>query len=287
MIEKINGIYTYTSEGFVPLKIGASNIGIKDSYNYFASASVEGALNELGNKVNNIDLSNVTFNDIQGDVPISKLPMTDIKNEIGSNLEVTMVSKLKGKKIICAGDSITAGSFITFTDGTYPTILANKTGAIVSNVAFPGEQFTNATSRIDGANIADPDIITILYGANDAPANVAAGDLSDTSSDTISNRVKNIIDHCNTNYPNAKVVFMTTLPRKGLLPTMENYRTAIINACRAYGAFCCDLHGNSGISLYTEDLIAKWTNGDGCHYLQNGHTRIAEILINYLENIVL
>ena len=123
-------------------------------------------------------------------------------------------------------------------------------------------------------------------GANDAPANVPAGTVTDTTTDSICKRVKDIIDYCNTNYPNTKLVFMTTLPRKGFLTVMENYRTAIIDTCRTYGAYCYDLHGTCGISLYTEDLISKWTNGDGCHYLQIAHDRIASLLISYLEGII-
>ena len=94
-----NGIYVYDSEGneYIPLRIGAKNISINDVLNNFSSTHVEGALSELASKVNNIDLSNVTFNDIAGNVPISKLPMEDIRNNIGSNLEVTMISKLKNK----------------------------------------------------------------------------------------------------------------------------------------------------------------------------------------------
>lgn len=281
-----DGLYIKEGEDFVPLKIMASNIKLKDTLNNFASKNVEGVLMELEGKIKNVDLSSFTFNDINGLVPINKLPMQDIKNNIGSNLEVTTVSKLRDKNIICAGDSITAGTFVSFTSGTYPTILKNKTGANVDNVAFPGDAFTDAESKIKNSSIESPDIITFMYGANDVTSGVPAGSVSDVTKDSIVKRVKDLIDYCNINYPESKLVFMTTLPRKGYLTQMEQYRVAIIEACRTYGAYCLDVHGKSGISLYTTDLEAKWTNGDGCHFSQNAHDNIASILISYLESIV-
>ena len=276
------GLYLKIDGEFTPIKLRASNIIVKDVNGNFSSKSVEGVLNELATN----SISDLTFNDINGTVPVSKLPMDDLQNNLANGLEVTVVSKLKGKNIICDGDSITVGSFVTFTNGTYPTILANKTGANVENVACAGDEFIDSTTHLSNSKITNPDIITFLFGANDVTGSIAAGSASDVSADCIAKRVKDLIDYCNTNYPNAKLVFMTTLPRRGYLTQIEAYRTAIIETCRVYGAYCLDINGQSGISLYSSELESKWCNGDGCHYLQPAHDRVASLLISYLESII-
>jgi lysophospholipase L1-like esterase len=72
-------------------------------------------------------------------------------------------------KVVCIGDSITAGYAVSV---SYPTRLANNTGFVVINAGVGGQTAARGLTRIDGLLAQNnPAFVLILYGTNDINSN--------------------------------------------------------------------------------------------------------------------
>jgi len=142
---------------------------------------------------------------------------------------------LKGKKIVCFGDSIT-GNYV------YPTYLAGVTGATVYNVGVGGVCMSNHTNPDydpfcmtkladavatddftlqDASPLAPPNLATlktidfstidyavIFFGANDYAKEILLGANSDNGNTTFKGSINYVISILLTAYPNIKLLFV-------------------------------------------------------------------------------
>lgn len=130
---------------------------------------------------------------------------------------------LVGKKYVACGDSFTAYTNETFTDGkymgnskTYPFLIGERTGMEVVNMAVSGMSMVKGSddNYFSGSYYktipADADYITIKLGINDVNYNVPIGTMSDTTNATFCGAWNVVMDYLIKNYPYAKIGIIVT-----------------------------------------------------------------------------
>lgn len=197
--------------------------------------------------------------------------------------EVTrLLREHKPVKIICMGDSITAGTALKEANAErYATILQAKL-----REAFGYQEITCESHAVGGARLVDasawvgrdfqgdaPDLVTMLYGYNDKSGQWTVAGFAANFADYIQ-RVADATGG------KAAIVPIATIPGAGPRYTMmDDFAQAVRDVSAKCGLQCCDMpqrlkrEGREGYGRYLADMA---------HPNAEGHVLMAQILTEWL-----
>lgn len=202
------------------------------------------------------------------------------------------------KVMVAFGDSITAGvsspGLVTITD-SYIKLFADYAGVgTLDNQAISG---ATIVPRGGGNDIYDKivgyagnaSIFWIAGGTNDWNTGQTLGQFGDTGTTTFYGTLDSICQYLQSNYPNARVIFITPIPYTRPASAWPNhngelnaFRTAIYDVATYYGY---DVVNGNGLGMPHE--LGGWNNTmvddtDGCHPTSRGHALYARNLCTKL-----
>lgn len=211
--------------------------------------------------------------------------------------------KLEGKTINFLGDSITEGSGITdWENNRYDIIMSRKCNLrTANNYGIGGTRIAHQTHPSENPRWdlcmcgrsynMDPsaDIIVVYGGVNDyLHGDAPFGNASDTTPATFCGGVEFLMTHLPELYPNAKIVFMAPARcdrelKPGKQP-LENYANMIEKKGKAHNIPVLNLYKKLPIDATKTDDREKYT-ADGLHLNDAGHFVLADLLIDFLEEL--
>lgn len=211
-------------------------------------------------------------------------------------------SMWNGKIWAGLGDSLTAQS------SSYPGLLwspmvENATGLVFKNcgigsTALAGNGTNAFWKRLQAVIDYNPDIVTILGGANDLYEDVPIGTNEEYSKaiaskdcNTFKGAYSYIIETLLTWKPSLRLLLLTTsyahndgadhTPGIGL--TYKDYANATLSVAEYYGIPTVDLYRNMGINKLTQGTT--YTRGDKIHWNARASQVVASLVIAKLEEI--
>jgi len=194
------------------------------------------------------------------------------------------------------------GDSITFQGQWQPRVI-ERTGLVHTNCGVNSSQLAGASfpsnprfwesSRLNAVKASNPDILTILGGANDLVGEIPIGSDSeyiDKTVTTFKGSYSYIIDNLLTWKPSLKIIILTTTwawndgvtlaPASGLRYT--NYANASKEVAAYFGLKCVDLHSNANFNAYTEAIYFP----DHIHPNAEGGKRIGECVVGVLKDLI-
>lgn len=211
-----------------------------------------------------------------------------------------------GRKIVCLGDSITAGaggtSWVTYLDELTGCREAKNFGIGGTQIQENdnGNGFIQRYHQLD----EDADLICVWGGVNDFhwldSEGYSFGDMNSTSNRSFYGALKNLCDALITRYPNKKIMFITPMKTKGYMAgehpcyawnqsnrlgkTLTDYRNAILEVCDFYSIPVLDLYTCGGISPENEAQVQALMP-DRIHPNDEGNILIAQKIAKFMNNL--
>ena len=226
-------------------------------------------------------------------------------------------SKLKGKKIIYDGDSITESrlneSSVAYNGGAYPKIISDLTSSTYVNYAIGGATLASATGGhrvVDNiTNMdADADVVIFSGGINDYWQNIPLGTYTEddftgtVDKTTVCGALESIFRQAINKWCGKPILFVIT---HKILNTAFNNNTqgysfsdlhdAIVNICKKYSIPYYDCFKDGGLNAYIDIMnttfLTAGTSGvpDGCHPNAQAYERyyvpqVISLINNNLKN---
>ncbi len=219
------------------------------------------------------------------------------------DIDIKISTRFAGKKVVFEGDSITDSDYNPAYNGkSWADYLANKLKmTIASNMALGGSSISTYNSagsvvtRITSNSYpSDTKLFCIMAGTNDWNSNVALGDIGSTDTSTILGALNTIIDHLQTNYPDATIVIMTPMHRSGMRTatrtagTLSDVAKAYEEVCMNWGVNCVNTLKEFGINAYNTTVANKFyveQDSNWLHPNPEGHKRIAIRMAGYISTL--
>ena len=236
--------------------------------------------------------------------PWKKLATTDITDNLAQQIAGIQIpgTGLTGKKWGALGDSITFGLNNT-NNRSHVNILADRYGAILTKHAFSGAWISAGTGAVGPApilsqsytslpNDANFDLITIAAGTNDRidGVNGNLGTFADRTNETFYGALHVLIAGLKSKYPNARMLFISQIPRSGFRFTpsgatedIDKKFKAISEVCDYYGVPVWAGHKNFGFHPDDNAAFRSKYMPDGLHPSDDGQIWYA----NRLEQAIL
>ena len=227
-------------------------------------------------------------------------PKTVILKQAINSESSTIQNKLKGKKIVFYGDSITQQNY-------YPPIIKKYYNCNVINLGVGGSMISapngDSTSFCNETRLQtipkDTDFIFIMGGTNDwNRARIGTLDFSSKTIDTTNFKggLAYVIKYISENIPNATLVVCTAIGGRGesagvpsLYPLIDQFgqstldiRNATLEVANAFNIDTCDTW-SCGINGFNR---VKYIS-DTVHPTEEGANLIANYIINYLKKYAL
>ncbi len=215
--------------------------------------------------------------------------------------------KLKNKRVLFLGDSITEGVGASAYDKSYVPVFARLSGAEVENYGIGGTRIAKQTEktqerwdrdfvgRIDEM-ADDADVVVVFGGTNDfGHGDAQIGNFASRSEYTFYGALHSLCIKLLNKYPTAQIVFVTPLHRESEntkinsrgIPTkmpLSGYVQIIKEVASYYGFPVLDLFATSGIQPGV-GVIKQLYMPDGLHPSDLGAARIAERLYGFLSTL--
>ena len=191
------------------------------------------------------------------------------------------------------GDSVTSGAG----DGDYPSLIAEITGATVTNNGVSGSTLASGTTATHhicedvAAYTGTADIICVSGGLNDYNQNVPIGTLTDgyaaeLDTATVIGALESIVRSLLTNHTEAKIYYVIThmaasaeVNTNTLGLTLGDYHDAIVSVLRKYSIPYYDAFAQSGLvtssyGSWGETIRSLYTvDSDGVHPNREGYLK--------------
>ncbi len=167
--------------------------------------------------------------------------------------------------------------------------------AISKEASYTDKRFTKRYLSLP----ADLDLVLVFGGVNDFAQNATYGAITDAPSDvdgaTFYASLHFLCQGLVTRYPDATVVFMTSLPRKyggetyydatnSVGKKLIDYVNAIKEVCAFYSIPVLDLYSKSELYPWDAAQVTAYIP-DGLHPNAAGHERIANKLTGFLATL--
>ena len=218
--------------------------------------------------------------------------------------------ELKGKKIACLGDSITAGSGASVYENCWVARLGVLSKADVKNYGIGGtriarRQFPDEPNLVCDQDFClrapkmekDADVVIVFGGTNDyGHGDAEMGTFADDTPDTFCGALNWLFTYLKENFKNAEILVLTPLHRRNennlrgdgskkkdfatLLEYVENIRLA----AKEYGFKMLDLYTQAGMDPAEGDGDATYFT-DGLHPNDLGHSIVAQKVYEFLKEI--
>lgn len=234
---------------------------------------------------------------------LAKIKSNGTNQDNVEDVDIKLTTRFAGKKVVFEGDSITDSDYNPAYNGkSWADYLANKLKmTIASNMALGGSSISTYNSsgsvvtRITSNSYpSDTKLFCIMAGTNDWNSNVALGDIDSTNTSTILGALNTIIDHLQTNYPDATIVIMTPMHRSGMRTatrtagTLSDVAEAYEKVCMNWGVNCINTLKEFGMNAYNTTVANKFyveQNSDWLHPNPAGHKRIAIRMAGYISTL--
>lgn len=216
---------------------------------------------------------------------------------------------LRGKKISFLGDSITEGVGVENQNLRYDRRMADTYSLEAVNFAISGTRLAHQRAASENPRFdlcfcgraydlpKDSDIIVVFGGTNDyGHGDAPFGTDADRTPNTFCGAVHFLMRLLRTEYPEAKIVFMTPARRQGdetPLPipgrcedkrALREYVDQIVSAGRQHGVYVLDLYRQLGVNPNCDEERERYAP-DGLHLNDAGQAIIAEKLGAFIEAI--
>ena len=222
------------------------------------------------------------------------------------------MKKYAGKDVLFLGDSITEGANASSVENNFVSLFGKLTGAHTYNYGLGGTRIAyqiNPTieepqydsyfsSRVLRMN-ANADLIFVFGGTNDfGHGDAPLGTFGDKSPKTFYGALHDLYGRLQWKYPNAKIVAITPLhcdndekevnkrgiEKKGGLRT---YVEAIKEVATSFNIPVIDAFNDWDMKPVADKDKEVYFSVDGLHPNDKGHQRIAEKLLEFVNNNVL
>ena len=215
---------------------------------------------------------------------------------------------IKGKKIVCLGDSITAGAGASVYENCWVARLGALSGADVKNYGIGGTRIARQQQPSDPVYDQDyclrapqmdkdADVVIVFGGTNDyGHGDAEMGTFADQTPDTFCGALGWLFGYLKENFKNAEILVLTPLHRRNennlrgdgskkkdfytLLEYVENIRIAAKN----YGFNLLDLYSEAGMDPALGNDDATYFT-DGLHPNDLGHEIIAKLVFDFLNKM--
>ena len=217
--------------------------------------------------------------------------------------------ELLNKRIVFLGDSITEGVGVSDIKNTFWNVVARKCGAQCFGYGIGGTRIApqhnpSVDSRWDldfgtrvDEMIPDADVVVVFGGTNDfGHGDIPLGAIADRRGQSFCGAFHLLLEKIICRYPKAQLVVITPLHRDGENQLgineigirrefpLESYVNTIIAISGYYGIPVLDLYRFSGMQPAVP-VLKKLYMPDGLHPNDQGHERIAEKLIGFLQTL--
>ena len=207
--------------------------------------------------------------------------------------EARTAYRISENTITFFGDSVTSGAG----DGDYPSLIAEITGATVTNNGVSGSTLASGTTSTHhicedvAAYTGTADIICVSGGLNDYNQNVPIGTLTDgyaaeLDTATVIGALESIVRSLLTNHTEAKIYYVIThmaasaeVNTNTLGLTLGDYHDAIVSVLRKYSIPYYDAFAQSGLvtssyGSWGETIRSLYTvDSDGVHPNREGYLK--------------
>lgn len=290
------------------ISTSASNITITDTGNYFTNSNVEGALQEAGLKIKEIE------NDMQNIGTPTDEQIKNAINEAISNGTLNISSTptfLQGLKYYALGDSIvdyqgtTAEPYLysgtdlqgnVHTDEVvtgYIQAIEDKYGLVCTNYGVAGGTIVSQYSSLMSLDYSDVALVTIAYGVNDARTSVPLGTVNSNDATTFAGALNNLLRKIYTDNPECRIIVLTPIQRLNVsdfgISTSNsngNYLIDFVNMCKSVAnkrsTKCIDMYRDCGIN---QTNLYYYTR-EGVHPLNTGYLRMTNAIIPVLDGML-
>lgn len=209
------------------------------------------------------------------------------------------ISVLKGKSLLCIGDSISTNQNAS---KIYSQVFAEM--GIFSSVKTEGVAGREVSAKSSKGttykplanvymNMPEADIITIFMGVNDYSHHTPLGTIADTTDVSFYGALHVVLTGLISMYPSSRIIWISPMHRDfGTLgrddtPNNDNhilkdYVNAIREVCEMYAVPVIDLFKMNGMSPLIPIIKSTYTT-DGLHLNNLGHQKIAGIIKQWLE----
>lgn len=134
-----------------------------------------------------------------------------------------------------------------------------------------------------------------VYQAN-ANTDSISEEIMDLTHSTFCGAIHTICRYLLVNYSNKDIVFVTPIKRyqgwckypedkNSLGHTLKDYSDAIIEICSYYSIPVIDFYSNSGLNPHIDTSLFGDTDGKTVHPNEEGHRRMASLVIGYLQSL--
>lgn len=135
---------------------------------------------------------------------------------------------------------------------------------------FPGERIASGEARWEAVAAARPDVVVVMYGANDAAGGIPLGDAATPR--TFRHAAAVVLGGLHAALPDALLVVMTPQPARVLEGKRAPYDAALEEAARAAGAVL--LRADRAFAEERLPALAA----DGYHLNDRGHAALARFV---------
>lgn len=216
--------------------------------------------------------------------------------------------KLKGKKVVFLGDSITAGYGASCVENGYVSVFGKISGADVRNYGIGGTRIARQkqpscepthdldfVQRVDDMD-EDADIVAVFGGTNDyGHGDAPLGTFESRDVYTFYGAMHTLCQKLINKYPKAVIFFITPLHRlnesmqlneRGIrnVAPLAVYVDIIKEVARYYSLPVLDLYAMSGMQPEV-DIIRELYMPDGLHPSDAGAEIIAQRLVGFLRTL--
>lgn len=216
------------------------------------------------------------------------------KLNVGSGIDITdnvisTTSPLKNKIITLLGDSLAVNYYST----PYPELIQLSTGCIMHNLAVAGATLASNSDNCIQTQLAsiqsDTECIVIQIGGNDYLQQLEIGTNSDSTWTTYKGALKNAINYCRNNFPQARLLFVTC---PHILQTDDDeyqrllltYIDAMLEICSLYSVPCLNSYSCLGLTPSNESLRSVYYQDDCVHFTLEGQKVMANVVENFILN---
>jgi lysophospholipase L1-like esterase len=238
---------------------------------------------------------------------IAYIRKVDIKTPANNTPWVPITaSKFAGKKLLCMGDSITEGAGASnLATTSYPPLIANLTGMVVTNVGHSGARWQrdgSANEPISIVNVASTtnfstyDYVTIFAGTNDwGGGALPIGTVTDTVENTMCGAINKTLQYIFTSNPSAKVAIITPMFRQRQASGdnldsdnytiggkwLKDYVDAIVSVAKKNHIPVLNMYDECLINLMNYATYLS----DGLHPNDTGYVLVANKIVDFLQRI--
>ncbi len=183
-------------------------------------------------------------------------------------------AEVAGPRAVFLGSSTTAGTGASRPSRRWTAVVARDLGWIEVNLGLPGSKLAALGDRIAAGEervhevlAESPDVVVVMYGANDAAAGIPVGDPE--AAETFHRAARTLLSRLRADLPAALLVVVSPQPAESLRGVRAPYDAALEREALAAGAIFVP-----GLDAFPEGQLPRHA-ADRIHLNDRGHAALA------------